>query len=102
MSKINVSNFYIGILHKFQEEAVLPEKYSYYFSGVVEQEGVPVVRDIYAYSSNYYNLVGKTSSEFDGSFLLPVTTSGTCYLVCLSDNSYNHLIAKQLNPIIKE
>jgi hypothetical protein len=37
-----------------------------------------------------------------GTFLLPVTTSGTCYVICLSNNSYNHLIAKQINPAINE
>ena len=101
MSKINVSNFFVEVLHTYQEE-LLPSMYNYYFSGDVSQNSIPTERNLYAYDSNSYKLVGTASSDIDGTFLLPVTTSGNCYVICLSNNSYNHLIAKQINPIIKE
>jgi len=101
MSKINVSNFFVEVLHTYQEE-LLPSMYNYYFSGDVAQNSTPAERELYAYASNSYKLVGKCFSDVGGTFLLPVTTSGTCYVICLSNNSYNHLIAKQINPIIKE
>lgn len=101
MSKINISNFSIEVLHKYQEE-VLPPDYTYYFSGDISQNNIFVEREVYAYDSASYKLVGRCFSDSYGDFLLPVTTSGICYLVCLSNNTYNHLIAKQINPIVKE
>lgn len=101
MVKINVSNFSIEVLHKYQED-ILPPDYIYYFSGDIKQNYISVEREVLAYDNNSCKLVGRCFSTIDGSFLLPVTTSGTCYLICLSDNTYNHLIAKEINPIIKE
>lgn len=101
MSEIKISNFFVEVLHTYQEE-ILPLVYDHYFSGGVVQNSVPTERTLYAYNSSSYKLVGKCSSDVTGTFLLPVTTSGTCYVICLSNNSYNHLIAKQINPAINE
>lgn len=100
MTEIKVSNFNIEVIHKYQEEAT-PLEYNFYFSGLVEENTVYVDRQLYAFSATSNKLVGKTYSNEDGTFLLPVTTSGVCYITCLSNkNTYNHLIAKQISPLM--
>ena len=98
-NSIKIASFSVEVLHKYTKKVYYTPKY-YYFSGNVSELTLPKESQIYAYDSSTYRMVGScTSDVLTGNFVLPVTTSGTCFIVVLSDNiEYNHLIVKRLVP----
>jgi len=95
MSEIKISSHVVDVLHKYVDNIGS----TYNFSGSVTEEGIGELCVLYAYNSTTKKLVGKTLSENIGHFLLPSTISGSCFIVCFSnDASYNNLIAKQVIP----
>lgn len=93
---IFVSNLSLDVVHKFDYS--YEPTHSFYLAGDVLLEGVPKNTKLLAYSKDTYRLIGEcTSSGINGTFFLPVTASGSCFVVCLSDNlSYNHLVATRV------
>lgn len=94
-----ISNYTLEILHKYNDNYTEPSIFNYFFSGTVKEYTTLVSRDIFAFSTDSGILVGKSASELNGTFFLPVTTSGSCFLVCFSGNpNFNHIIAANVLP----
>lgn len=93
---IFVSGLSIDVLCKFSYENV--QSLPYYMAGDVKLGGSPKNTKLLAFDESSYNFVGSCFSEGpSGDFILPVSTSGTCFVVCISDNvNYNHLVAKKV------
>lgn len=103
-TNLSVSGYSIEVLHPYSTPLAGEIPYTqYYFSGVVRENTTPISRELIAYSQDTYNEVGRTRSKSDGTFVLPSTTSTTCFIVCLDDNSstqnYNHLIVAIIDPL---
>ena len=96
---IYIADYTVSILHKFNTPVKITLN-THYFYGDVTLEGTPKEAIIYAYDSESFSLVVQCiSNNQSGVFTLPITTSGTCFIVSLSDNSdYNHIVAKSVVP----
>ena len=73
---------------------------THYFAGTVKENTTSVDRVVVAYDQTSYIKVGQSTSP-GGEFVLPVTTSGTCFVLCYDDAAgldYNHLVAATVIP----
>ena len=93
---IFISNMSVDVLCKFSYENI--SSLTYYVAGDVKLQGSPKSTKLLAFDDSSYNFIGSCFSDVtSGEFVLPVSTSGSCFVVCISDNlNYNHLVAKKV------
>lgn len=101
----SVSLYNIELLHPYipvTEQPTDPIQ-PYKFEGTVFELSSPAERQLFAYDQTTYLKVGESFSTVSGTFILPSTVSGTCFVVCLDDlagESYNHLIYATVDPLV--
>jgi len=101
-TSVYTSNFSIEILHKGEYiEYEETDNTLGFFAGIVFDKELPVRRKLFAFDSITKLLVGSCISNNDGNFLLHTTISGSCYIVCASEDLvYNHLVAASVIPAL--
>jgi hypothetical protein len=96
MSQLTIANFGLEVLYKTNRS----DQYLGYFQGHSELHSVYTYRDVNAFSEVTFKLVGTSAVVNPDSYLLYCTVSGSCFLVCMSnDTNYNHLIAARVLPV---
>jgi hypothetical protein len=99
---ISVSAYDIEVLHPYIPAEGVGPQIDYYFSGQVLEYLNSAERTIMVFNQTTFLKVGETQSTISGTFLLPSTYSGTCFITCADDltgQSYNDLIAADTIPL---
>lgn len=103
ISNIARSDAWIKATYYSNTDSLLTFSNSYYFSGYVYEQGIPVSRSIYLYYKENGNFIASTTSSGNGYYYLETTYSGAHYLVCVDDLAgvdYNDLIVGNVFPTV--
>lgn len=98
-----ISAYNIELLHNYVPSSISISIPLYKFEGTVSELISPVERLLFSYDQVTYLRTGESFSTVSGTFLLPSTVSGTCFVVCLDDvigESYNHLVYATIDPLV--